>query len=160
VDVVANGREALEALGRIDYAAVLMDCHMPEMDGFAATAEIRSREALSVKRKTQDEIGKTCDALGVRGEVSSSTPYPLPLAPHRIPIIAMMASILPESQAQCFDVGMDDYISKPVQPKVLAEVLTRWVTSASAGSRVQTEGVQRKQAEGIQAKGVEAETLG
>ncbi|RKQ87888.1 PAS domain S-box-containing protein [Solirubrobacter pauli] len=44
VECAGNGREALTMLSVRSYALVFMDCQMPEMDGYAATAAIRSRE--------------------------------------------------------------------------------------------------------------------
>jgi signal transduction histidine kinase/CheY-like chemotaxis protein/ligand-binding sensor domain-containing protein/HPt (histidine-containing phosphotransfer) domain-containing protein len=100
IESVANGREALDALRESDYDLVFMDCHMPEMDGFEATAEIRRRES----------------------------------AARRTPIIAMTASVLPEDRARCLAVGMDDYLTKPLQRRELREVLDRWLHHAGRGA--------------------------
>jgi PAS domain S-box-containing protein len=51
-DIANNGIEAVALFGRNSYDLILMDCQMPEMDGFAATAEIREREAASSAKRT------------------------------------------------------------------------------------------------------------
>ncbi|MEZ5419386.1 MAG: response regulator [Vicinamibacterales bacterium] len=62
VDVAANGREGLTMLERSRYDLVFMDCHMPVMDGFAATAAIRAQE-LRHGRTRQPIVALTADAL-------------------------------------------------------------------------------------------------
>jgi len=93
VRVVSNGSEALAALEREPFDVILMDCQMPELDGFETTREIRRREGAGAHR----------------------------------PIIAMTASAMQGDRERCFVVGMDDYISKPVQPAALDRVLQRWL---------------------------------
>ena len=62
VDVASNGRECLLALERARYDLVFMDCHMPVMDGFAATAAIRALELRQVRGR-QAIVALTADAL-------------------------------------------------------------------------------------------------
>ncbi|MEO7860563.1 MAG: response regulator, partial [Nitrospirales bacterium] len=61
-DVVANGQEAVDAVARIRYALVLMDCQMPEMDGWTATTSIRKRESEETDRRLPI-IAMTADAM-------------------------------------------------------------------------------------------------
>ena len=108
-DVAANGLEAVAATGRIPYAAVLMDCQMPEMDGFEATRIIREREESQSKETDDPTLDET---------FGDQVP--------RIPIIAMTANAMQGDQERCLAAGMDDYISKPIKPELLRTTLQRW----------------------------------
>jgi two-component system, sensor histidine kinase and response regulator len=95
-DAVANGIEAVDAIQRIPYNVVLMDCQMPDLDGYEATRRIRQLET----------------------KLTATGRPPL----H---IIAMTANALDGDREACLAAGMNDYISKPVRPSDLQAALRK-----------------------------------
>jgi two-component system sensor histidine kinase/response regulator len=98
VEVVNDGRAALETAFKQAYDVVLMDCQMPVMDGFEASAAIRSRE------------------------IEAAGP-----GRRRLPIIALTANAMAGDRERCLAAGMDDYLSKPFKKEALRAVLERWL---------------------------------
>ena len=102
VKVAGNGRHALTALAHQPFDLVLMDCQMPEMDGFEALRLLRDAEA---------------------------TPH-LALA-RQLPVVALTAHALAGDAERCFAAGFDDYLAKPVKQGQLAAVIMRlWRNAA------------------------------
>ncbi len=96
--LAADGVEALDALRNAPLPdIILMDCHMPNMDGWEATRRIRTW------------------ASDPEASLQSRTAALLP-------IVALTAATLPAEQTRCVDAGMDFFIAKPVK---LAELHTR-----------------------------------
>ncbi|HYF14059.1 MAG TPA: ATP-binding protein [Phycisphaerales bacterium] len=85
-EIATDGRAAVRAVTERAFDAVLMDCQMPEMDGFEAAEEIRRLEAAGLVKR--------------RGG--------------RIPIIALTANAVKGDRERCLAAGMDDYVPKPV----------------------------------------------
>jgi PAS domain S-box-containing protein len=100
-DVANNGEEALSMVALQKYDIVLMDCQMPVLDGYEATAQLRHLEAEAIAS------GK--------------------MKPHqRTVVIAMTANALKGDREKCLAAGMDDYISKPISMEKLKSVLENW----------------------------------
>jgi two-component system sensor histidine kinase/response regulator len=87
VDLAANGIEAIEMWEKFPYEAVFMDCHMPEMDGLEATAEIRRRERssgqatripiLALTANTMEGDREKCLDAGMDDFIPKPIPVPL-----------------------------------------------------------------------------------
>jgi len=94
VQVASDGREALDTLATGDFDLVLMDCQLPEIDGYQATRLIRDPST--------------------------------PVRRHDVPIVAMTAHALAGDRQECLAAGMNDYLSKPIDPDALARTIAKW----------------------------------
>ena len=94
---VVNGVEAVQAVRESAYDIVLMDLHMPVLDGIGASIEIRA----------------------------------LPAPRSRVPIVTLTADAFADTRERCIAAGMDDFLTKPVNLRELADVLARQVGRAA-----------------------------
>ena len=95
-----TGREAVEAFEQQRFDLVLMDCQMPEIDGYEATRIIRGME-------------KQGDSNGGENR--------------RIPIVALTAHAAKSDRDRCLEAGMDDYLTKPLDPAELDRTMRKWL---------------------------------
>ncbi|PIP81288.1 MAG: hypothetical protein COW84_00695 [Gammaproteobacteria bacterium CG22_combo_CG10-13_8_21_14_all_40_8] len=95
VTIAANGKLAVELCQDELFDVILMDCQMPEMDGYEATLSIRSGAGQNVQT----------------------------------PIIAMTANAMSGDKEKCLAVGMNDYLTKPVNNQALKNCLQTYIQS-------------------------------
>ena len=98
-EIAENGRQALEILGNSAFDVVLLDCQMPEMDGYETVRHIRAG-------------GGAYGPLAVRSDV---------------PVIALTANALTGDRDKCLAAGFTDYLSKPFAEGELRGILFNWL---------------------------------
>ena len=103
-DIAENGAVAVESYNKKSYDIILMDCQMPVMNGLEATKKIRSAEK---SLKVNENIEK------------------------HIPIIALTANVMEDASGNCLDSGMDDYLTKPIDTKLLIEIIKKHLNFTS-----------------------------
>lgn len=100
VVLAENGQVAVDAFRAEPPDLVLMDLHMPVMDGITATTQIREHESLSRTSRN---------------------------APPMVPIVALTANVVTEVRDQCLAAGMNDVLLKPFTKVGLQTALSRWL---------------------------------
>jgi signal transduction histidine kinase/DNA-binding response OmpR family regulator len=103
VQVVSDGQAAIDAARSHAFDVVLMDCLMPVVDGFEATARLREIER----------------AEGVTGSA-------------RLPIVALTANAMKGDVEACLAAGMDDYVAKPFTQEQLVAAIERRLKARNA----------------------------
>jgi two-component system sensor histidine kinase/response regulator len=106
-DIVPDGDLAVHAVLQRPYDLILMDCHMPEMDGFEATRRIRQQEKAG--RLPGGRVGL-------------------------VPIIALTANAMNGDRETCLAAGMTDYLSKPFSPDHLIRTINAHLPPVSTNS--------------------------
>jgi CheY-like chemotaxis protein/HPt (histidine-containing phosphotransfer) domain-containing protein len=104
VDLAENGIQAVELAMATSYDLILMDCQMPQLDGFEASRMIREREAAA-------NVGK-----------SSQRP---------MTIIAITGNSTDQDRDLCLSMGMDDFLRKPYTIEELRAILARWLPAGA-----------------------------
>ncbi len=106
----ADGFEGYSCWAKLRPRFVLLDCHMPGMDGYTLARRIRAQEA--------DEDGSR-----MRECVSTTT------------IVAISANATPEDRQACREAGMDDYLSKPITRQKLVAIFEKWRNADAVNPR-------------------------
>jgi PAS domain S-box-containing protein len=149
VTVANDGQEGVDAAIQTLYDAILMDIQMPVMDGYEATKRIRKWEG--GRRKTDDriEVSGVGFQVSERNELQASelrtqnsehdlqasnlqSPTPNNQDPassiqHPVPIIAMTAHAMSGDEQRSLEAGMNDHVTKPINPDQLYATLQKWI---------------------------------
>lgn len=119
VTAVDNGKVAVNEFSKANcvgdappYDLILMDCHMPEMDGYQATRTIREIE------HNHNNSPETTRLDNRESQFRSGS---------RIPIIAITANAIETNQPMCIEAGMDDFVTKPITLRQVSAIVTKWL---------------------------------
>jgi PAS domain S-box-containing protein len=114
VSLANNGQEAIDAIMKNEYDAVLMDVQMPVMDGYTATKAIRKWEG-----GMRNKIRKDADSKSKIRDPKSKI--------EGLPIIAMTAHAMAGDEDKSLQAGMNGHVTKPIDPDQLFATLQKWI---------------------------------
>jgi signal transduction histidine kinase/DNA-binding NarL/FixJ family response regulator len=131
VTAVENGNQVVtefvrsKTAGEKPYDLILMDCQMPEVDGYQATRFIREKEQELSASRRRNSLGVSPDTHSplLQALAKNSMPY----WKDRVPIIAITANAIETNQDKCYEAGMDDFVTKPITLQKVAQLIEKWL---------------------------------